>query len=57
MCFTNKRKRNWIQKNDLIPDRVQPPDRVGYGGVGRYTGAKVTYQECKVASRNTPLSP
>ena len=28
MCFTDKRKRNWIRKEDRVPDRV------GYGGAG-----------------------
>ena len=25
MCFTDKRKRNWIQKEDRVPDLVCPP--------------------------------
>ena len=37
MCFTNKRKRNWIRKEDRILDPVQPLGRVGSG-----TGAWAT---------------
>ena len=36
MRFTDKRKRNWIQKEDRVLDRVQPLAWVGYGGTGRY---------------------
>ena len=25
MCFTDKIKRNWIKKDDRVPDPVQPP--------------------------------
>ena len=37
MCFTDKRKRNWIQKEDRVPDLVRPPGLVGYGGVSRHS--------------------
>ena len=33
MCFTDKRKRNWIRKEDCIPDLVLPSGRVGSGWV------------------------
>ena len=36
MCFTDKRKRNWIRKEDLVPDPVRPPGRVRYGGTSRH---------------------
>ena len=35
MCFTNKRKRNRIRKEDSVPDPVWPSGRVGSG-----TGAR-----------------
>ena len=34
MCFIDKRKMNWIRKDDRIPDPIRPPSRVGYGGTG-----------------------
>ena len=37
MCFTDKRKRNWIRKEDHVPDPVRPQSRVGYGGANRHT--------------------
>ena len=36
MCFIDKRKRNWIRKEDRVLDRVRPPGRVRYDGVGRH---------------------
>ena len=27
MCFTDKRKRNWIRKEDRVHDPVRPPGR------------------------------
>ena len=33
MCFTDKRKKNWIRKEDRVPDPVRPPGRVGSGQV------------------------
>ena len=37
MCFTNKRKRNWIRKVDRVSDPVRPPGQVKYGGAGHHT--------------------
>ena len=39
MYFTDKRKKNWIQKEDRVLDQVRPPDRVefGYGGARAVT--------------------
>ena len=36
MCFTYKRKMNCIQKEDCVPDRVQPPGWVGYNGTSHH---------------------
>ena len=36
MCFTDKRKRNWIRKEDCLPDLVRPPGWVRYEGAGRH---------------------
>ena len=36
MCFTNKRKRNWIRKEDRVPDRIRSLGQVEYGGTGRH---------------------
>ena len=36
MCFTDKIKRNWIRKEDHVPDPGRPPGRVGYGGASRH---------------------
>ena len=41
MCFNDKRKRNWIRKEDLVFDRVRPSGQVGYDGVGRHTSTVV----------------
>ena len=35
MCFTDKRKMNWIQKEDHVPDPVRPPSRVRSGTVAQ----------------------
>ena len=50
MCFTNKRKKNWILKGDRVSDLVRPPGRVGYGGVGHhssciYRNLRYTFRE------------
>ena len=31
MCFIDKRKKNWIQKEDRVADPVRSLGRVGYG--------------------------
>ena len=31
MCFADKRKRNWIQKEDRVPYPFWPPSWVGSG--------------------------
>ena len=36
MCFIDKRKRNWIQKEDSVPDPVWPSGRVGDKGASRH---------------------
>ena len=41
MCFTEKRKRNWIRKEDCVPDPVRPPGRVGYGGASCHSKHEV----------------
>ena len=33
MCFNDKRKRNWIRKEDHVPDSVRPLGRVRSGRV------------------------
>ena len=40
MCFTDKRKRNCIRKEDRVPDRFRPLGRVGNSGAGRHRGGK-----------------
>ena len=35
MCFIDKRKKNWIKKEDNVPDPVRPPGQVRSG-----TGAR-----------------
>ena len=34
MCFIDKRKRNWIRKEDHVLDPFRPPGRDGYDGAG-----------------------
>ena len=36
MCFIDKRKMNWIRKEDHVLDPVRPPGQVGYGDAGRH---------------------
>ena len=36
MCFIDKRKRNWIRKEDRVSDRVRPLGRVRYDGAGHH---------------------
>ena len=47
MCFTDKRKRNWIQKKDGVSDPVRPQGEVGYGGASRHS-LNVTNKESKL---------
>ena len=37
MYFIDKRKRNWIRKEDRVLDQVRPPGRVGYGGASPHS--------------------
>ena len=49
MCFTNKRKRKWIRKENLVPDLVRPSGRVGSGTTARATTMEPNeLQELKV---------
>ena len=48
MCFTDKRKRNWIQKEDSVPDQVRSPGRVKYDDAGRHR----FLSQSKVASKS-----
>ena len=41
MCFTDKRKMNWIRKEDCAPNPVRPSGRVRYGGARRHTTSEV----------------
>ena len=36
MCFIEERKRNWIRKEDRVPDPVRPPGWVMYWGASRH---------------------
>ena len=45
MCFIDKRKRNWIQKEDRVPDRVQPPGRVGSGTATQTVTFRVVHRK------------
>ena len=36
MYFTDKRKKNWIRKEDHVPDSVRPPGQVKYGDASRH---------------------
>ena len=41
MCFTDKRKRNWIRKEDRVPNQVRHPGQVLYGGAGCHNGSRL----------------
>ena len=37
MCFTNKRKKELIRKEEYVLDPVQPSEQVVYGGASLHT--------------------
>ena len=55
---THKRKRNWIRKEDHVPNPVRPLGWVGYGGMSRHTPCVrlagkmliMSFKECPIAS-------
>ena len=52
MCFTDKRKRNKIRKEDCVPD----PGRVGYGDVSRHTAFEILSNKINGVSEEFRIS-
>ena len=51
MCFTDKRKKNLIRKEDRVSDRVRPPGGVGYGA-GRHNITTQTLIRVEITEKN-----